>query len=518
MLIIKNAKLNTNDYLSSILIENEMIKKIDNKNNLSSKYNNIKTIDARGKTVLPGLNDSHLHIIQYAKQKQFLDLSKVKSIAEVVELGKSSINKNTEFIVGYNFNDNNLAEKRLFTKYDLDKISTDIPIVFYRTCLHICVINSKAIEVLNINKDTFIEGGNVDILNGEVLGILRENATSLASRFRSKELSVAEYKDLIISGIKDANKVGLTSLQSNDMSSNLAEAKKIYKAYIELDEEKKLNARINQQFTFETKESLDIVLNLFKYKSNSFKMGPLKLFIDGSLGGNTAALFENYKKDNQNGILVLTDDEFDFLLSYAKTNNLQVIVHAIGDRGIKIVIDGFNKYWQDNKNRNGIVHVQITSKELLEEFNQSKICALVQPIFINTDMFMVYDKVSETLANSSYAFNTLTNYTNTSLGSDAPVEDFNPFYGIYCAVTRKDLLGTREYIKEEALSLVNAIKGYTTSGAYMSFEENIKGEIKEGFLADLIIIDKDIYTIPLEDIKNINVITTIVGGRVVYEK
>lgn len=520
MLLVYNAKIWCKDNLQAILIENEKIIEINNSEVLLNKYKNVKLYNANGKRVIPGLNDSHLHLIGYAQLKKQLRLENARSITDVIALGKEYLKNNpsSKIIVGNLYNDNNFEEKRALEKTDLDKISKDIPIVFYRVCGHICSVNSRAIEVLKIDKNTFVEGGALDINNGELTGVIRENAMQVLDPLFDKEYTVEDYKELILEGISDANKVGLTSLQPNDISGS-EEADKIYQAYSILAKEGKLNARINHQITFGNVEDLDEFLSKVKFENDYLKIGPLKLFIDGSLGARTAAVEENYLNDNQNGILCLTIVQFSEFLNYAKTKSMPVIVHAIGDRGIRLVLEGFEKVNKGaNEDRNGIVHVQITSKELLQKFAELNICALVQPIFINTDMFMVYERVSKELADTSYAFKTLYHTTKTSFSSDAPVEDFNPFLGIYHAVTRKDLSQKHTYIEKEGVNVEEAIYAYTENGAYMSFEENKKGKIEVGQYADLIVIDKDIYDINPLEIKNIKVECTIVGGKIVYEK
>jgi len=521
MLLIINAKILGKDLLQGILIVNGKIKDIDSSDTLLSKYSNVKVYDAKAKRVIPGLNDSHLHLLGYAKLKKQLRLDKITSIEKVIDLGKKMIESNPSlsYLVGVLYNENNFSEKRILTRIDLDKISIDIPICFTRVCGHICTINSKAIDLLNLDPSINVSGGFLDTIDGKLTGVLRENAMNLIKPLDNNDYSVNAYKELIIEGIADANKVGLTSLQTNDISLEVIDEQMIIQAYIELAQEGRLNARINQQITFSDVDKLDIFLKLNNFKNDYLKLGPLKLFIDGSLGAKTAAVFADYINDNQNGIVCLTQKKLREFINYCTKMNLQVIIHAIGDRGISIVLDEFAKVNKGkNLNRNGIVHVQITSKELLARFEELQICALVQPIFINTDMFMVYDRVNEDLANTSYAFKTLYNNTKTSFGSDAPVESFNPFYGIYHAVTRKDLSGKYTYLAEEALSVEDAINAYTKDGAYMSFEENIKGKIEVGYFADLVILDQDPYTIDPHFIKDLCVECTIVGGKIVYEK
>lgn len=524
MLLFYNAKIYNLKKLQGILVENEKIKEINDSDFLVNKYNYIKKIDLKGKTVVPGFNDSHLHLLNYSFIKSDYYLNDKTSIEQIINEGIKYLDNNPKVVIGNRYHEKNLKENRLLTKHDLDQISKDIPIICYRVCGHIATVNSKVIELLNLSKETTIDGGDIDLdAAGNPTGVLRENALNLLVELVNRDYSVEKLKKLIMSGIEDCNKFGLTSLQTNDISGNLENAKKIFTAYKELDQENKLNARIYHQITFDTTNDLQEFIDFANYESNYLKVGPLKLFLDGSLGGKTAALYNNYLGENHNGMLCLTLEQLEDFIDYSTKINRQVIIHAIGDRAIDICLDKFakvnkkygNKY---NNIRHGIVHVQITSNEILEKFKETKVCALVQPIFINTDMKVIYDRVDKKLSATSYSFKTLYDITMTSFGSDAPVESFNPFYSIYNAVTRMDLEGKQIYNLDQKVNVEEAINAYTELGAYMSFEEKIKGKIAVGQLADFIVLDRDIYEILSEEIKNVNVDLTIVGGKVVYEK
>ena len=512
MLLIENAKIFGFKKLQGIFIANEYIKEINDSEVLKRKYKDSKRIDAQGKRVLPGFNDAHLHLLGYAKLKTNLCLDKAKSINEIIILGKKYLNENpkTTLLIASLYNDNNLLEKRLLTKDDLDLITKEIPIICYRVCGHVCSINSKAIEILNLSPGLKEVGYDIEIVDGKLNGILKDNAISLVSKLEN-DLSIAKYQELIIAGIKDANKYGITTLQVNDLTGDIETIKKILTAYNELATLGKLNARIIHQVTPETVEDLSIIYTLFK-NSNYLKLGALKLFLDGSLGANTAYLSKNYINTNHNGMLYLDSLTFSKYIEAAKKINLPIYTHAIGDRAILYAISHLRNY----NNRNAIIHAQVTTKEILEEFQKTKISTIVQPSFLHTDMHFVYDKLDQELISTSYAFKTLFNNTLTCFSSDSPVESLNPFLGIYHAVTRTDLEGRKIFNLHESMSVINAIKAYTENGAYLSFEENIKGKIQEGYLADLIIVDDDIYETKIENIKDIKVLYTITGGKIVY--
>lgn len=517
--LIYNAKVYTMDgFRKSLLIEDGIIKKIYNSDpNIND--NDIEKINAKGKLVLPGFNDSHLHLFHLGTSLQNIRLYDATSIDEVIEISKNFISRNTPIglVVAEGYNQDKFVEKRLLTKDDLDKISTDLPLLFRRVCGHIVTVNSKALELANITKDTKVDGGGIGFDQfGNLNGLISENAIELLETLYAP-LTIKETKKILKDAINYASSKGITSLQTNDI--NINNYRIIYQAYQELYNEGLLNIRVNHQVTF---NNLDDYLEFIKIVENNeyHKIGPLKLFIDGSLGAKTAYMINGYidEKDNH-GILCIEENNLIDLVKRASEIGLTVIIHAIGDYGIKTCLNVFRHVIKgDNNLRHGIVHAQITSKDLLEEIKELGIYIYSQPIFIDYDMSIVNLRVEKSLAKTSYAFKTLYDSTVLSIGTDCPVEDINPMHNIYCAVTRKNILGNNVYNKNEALSLDEAILGYTYKSAFMSFEENVKGLINEGYYADLVILDDDIFDLEVDKIKDVDIYMTLVGGKVTFCK
>ena len=241
--------------------------------------------------------------------------------------------------------------------------------------------------------------------------------------------------------------------------------------------------------------------------------------MDGSLGARTAALNDGYIADTSNfGVMCYTQNEIDALVKAANENEVSLVFHAIGDRAIADLLRAFEKTNKEgNPLRHGIIHLQITTNDILQEMAKKDICALVQPAFLNTDMEIIEKRVSEKLINSSYAYKTMVKTLKTSFGTDLPVEDINPFKGIYLAITRRNFQKTKIYNNDQFITVKEAIDAYTIGGSYMSFEEDKKGMLKKDYLADFIIIDKDIFTIDYEEIKDIRVIATYVDGKKVFD-
>ncbi|NLV77578.1 MAG: amidohydrolase [Tissierellia bacterium] len=502
---------------------------------LDFKNEETEVIDLGGKLVLPGFNDSHMHLLNYGNFLKNIDLTGVKSIEEIIQkvkdiLGEKNIEKG-QWIKGRGWNNDYFQGNNRFpNRYDLDKISTEHPIILTRACGHIAITNSKALELANITKDTKQSiGGEFDIdKNGEPLGIFRENAIELINNI-IPEPSVKELKDMLLVAIKKANVNGITSVQTDDFGViSYDNYEKIIKAYEELKKEGKLTLRVYEQCLFQEPNKLERFLGKgynTGYGDEFFKIGPLKLIADGSLGARTAALTRPYKDaPHTYGIPVFNQEELDNLVDIAHSKGMQVAIHAIGDKAMYMAFESIEKALDKNPKKDhrcGIVHCQITDKYLLNKFKELNVIAYIQPIFLDYDWKIAESRVGSELIKTSYNWKTLIdNKVNIACGSDCPVEDLNVMKGIYEAVTRKDLKGEPidGWMPEQRLTVQEAVYGYTVGGAYTSFEEDIKGTIEEGKLADMVVLSKNIYKIPHDEIKDIKVEMTIFNGQIVYRK
>lgn len=536
-LILINGKIHTMDkernIVEAIGINGDIIEKIGtNEEIMALKNNSTKIIDLEGKVVLPGFNDSHMHLLSYGYSLNRIDLGGAKSIEEINCIIKNIIEEKDmekgEWVNGRGWNqDYFIGEKRFPTRYDLDKISLEHPILIGRACGHIVIVNSKALELLNITKDTpQVDGGHFDLdENGEPLGIFRENALGLVYS-KLPNPTVDDIKHMMVRAIEDLNKNGVTSVGTDDFDAFPdVDYEKIILAYQELKEENKLKVRVYEQFLIQDKDRLQGFIDKgygSSWGDKFFKLGPLKLLVDGSLGARTAALTEDYSDDyNNKGITKLLQDELDIIVDLANQYNIQVAIHGIGDRAMYMALESIEKALDKNprdNHRHGIVHCQITDEELLNKFAELKIIAYIQPIFLDYDWKIVRSRVGENRERTSYNWKTMLDKNITiACGSDSPVETFNVMKGIYEAVTRKDLDGNPQggWLPEQKLTVDEAVYGYTMGGAYASFEENIKGSLEEGKLADMVVLSKDIFNMEEDSIKDVEVVATIFGGELV---
>ncbi|HSH35371.1 amidohydrolase [Schnuerera sp.] len=529
--ILKNGKIyvEKNNFQEALLIENGIIKQVgSNKEILNNDTD--KIIDLQGKTVLPGFNDSHMHLASIGAAMTSCDLNSAKSIDEIIILGRNFLKENEDLTAlygrGWNQDYFTTGDKRLLNRWDLDKISTEIPIVFDRVCGHVSVGNTKAIEILGINKSTFVDGGTIVLDNeGNPNGIFNENAVSLIQSV-IPEKSNKDKEEEFLKAANYALSVGITSVQSCDVSNK--EFKNMFNIIHNIYNNNKTKLRYGIQFNFQNIEDFkDYLETEFKeglYDEKFLSKGALKLFKDGSLGARTALMLKDYNDaPGIKGVAALTDEQLEDLCNLATENGIRVVTHAIGDGAVESVINAYEKTMKDGENslRHGIVHCQITSMKQLERIARLNIPIMYQPIFLDYDLKIVESRVGKELSSTSYAFNSLYKLgAPMSFGTDAPVEDCNPFPNIYCAVTRQGLDGNPVggFFPKEKMEIQDVIDVYTIGSAFNEFKESFKGRLKPGYVADLIVLDKNIFTIEQSFIKDIKVEKTMVDGEFVFER
>lgn len=492
-------------------------------------------IDLNGHFVCPGFNDSHMHVLGFGKLlKQAILADHTSSLEDVINYMKAfegTPNDTGLWLLGRGWNQDYFTDvNRMPNRYDLDFVSTGRPICITRACGHCLVVNSKALEILGITEETKSpEGGAIGIEDGKLDGRFYDNAMDMvmdAFPVPDKE----DVKQMLRASCKKLNSYGVTSSQSDDYSMfrNLS-WKTVNEAYHELEEAGELTVRVYEQSNFTTVEDLKAFIdagNKTGTGSDYFKIGPLKMLGDGALGARTAFLSKPYEDDPSTcGIPVFTKQQFEDMIGFANVNEMQVAVHAIGDACLDWVLGAMEKALRENPredHRHGIVHCQITRPDQLEKIKELNLHIYAQSIFLDYDIKMVKERVGEELASTSYSWKTLMkNGISVSNGSDCPVEFPDELAGIQCAVTRKplqDMEGKLVYLPEEAFTVQEAIDSFTEKSAESSFEEAIKGKIQKGMLADFVILEKNPFEIDANEIKDIGVLATYVGGKKVYEK
>lgn len=499
------------------------------------KNESFDEVDLKGYFVMPGFNDSHMHFIYYSRGLQNVNLTGVRSIEEIKERIKRKLNKREygdySWLEGEGWNQDYFTdEKRFPNRFDLDSVTGDVPALFVRACMHVGVLNSAALKLLGLNKEKAEEYGDLieTMPDGEPNGVIKEDLLYIV-KTKISNINLETLKNIIEEAQNFALAQGITSIQTDDIAYTTdRDYELLFQAFKELDEEDRLKIRIGEQCMISDpallKEFFEKGYNQ-GYGNNRYRVNCIKIFSDGSLGARTAALKAPYNDaPDTKGILIYTQDEINELVLISHMNNCPVAIHAIGDRGMEMslnAIENAQKKYPANKLRHGIVHCQITDEKLLNRMKELNVIAFVQPIFIDYDMKIVYDRVGNALAETSYTWKTMIDKAiHVSFGTDCPVERFDTMPNIYSAVARKNITGDEKkvYLPNQKLTMDEALKAYTIQGAYASGEEHIKGSITVGKLADFILLDKDLYNLADdEEILNTKVIETYVDGQSVYK-
>lgn len=469
-------------------------------------------VHARNMTIIPGLNDCHVHMTGFGQSLQTLELRDVKSISELQAKLRKHADDNPEmnWILGGRWDQEKFAEKRYPNRYDLDAVVSDRPIFLIRVCGHIGVANSKALQIAGITKETIIQGGkaNTDTETGEPSGLLEENALGLVWKAIPKR-SPKELKQACILACKKAVEAGLTCVHW--IVGSTEEIGTIYKLY----STGRLPLRVYLGIPIDFLDSLTSLRLPSGFGNDMVKIGFVKILADGSLGGHTAALEKPYSdRPDTCGIMLYNEKELDRLILKSHKAGLQLAVHAIGDHAVEVVLNAFEntlKKHPSKNHRHRIEHCSVLSPRLIRRLKQLGLVASVQPHFVASD-FWVVDRVGQNRARWVYPFKTLMHEGISVIsGSDCPVEPVSPILGIWAAVARRGF-------PEEGLTIEEALKTYTLNAAYASFDENKRGTIEAGKLADLTILSGSLFDIPSDDMKLIRVDMTIVGGRIVYAR
>ena len=531
-MVIYNAKayLERGRFAQALLIQDGIIRAVgSNEGILAAAPDTAQRLDAGGRTIVPGFNDCHQHLQMVGELLGSIQLLGADSIGEVKRRVRAFIKANRPapgtVLHGMGWNQDYFGdEHRLLTRRDLDEVCSEYPLILERACGHILTANTAAMKRAGITESTApAEGGAIDRdENGRLTGIFRENACQQVLCIRpprTAETVAAQLRR----AMDHAAACGVTSVQTMDLRP--ADWRITLKAYEMV--QRRPTLRVYHQCNFMTPAEYQAFLDA-GYRTGMgdafHRIGPLKLFVDGSLGARTAVMRQPYRDEpGTRGIATLSQEEFNELVQMAVQNGCQVVTHAIGDGAIEQVLNGYDAVCRNGENplRLGVVHCQITDRPLLERFVKNHILALVQPIFLHYDMTVVEDRVGRELASTSYAFETMRRLgIRTSFGTDSPVEDMNPIDNLYCAVTRKNLNGgpTTGFYPQECMDICDAVDAYTAESAYVSFEENVKGRIRPGYYADLVVLSEDIFTLAPDDLRKTKVDATLVDGRFVYQR
>ncbi len=528
-MIFLNGKVITMDdafpSADAVTVKNGVIQYVgDHPGALSFLNEDTEVIDLDGKTLMPGFIESHIHPSIFGLTLLEVDCkpTTTPSIPHLLQKVDAQAAKTPkgEWIKGWGWDDSKLAEKRNPTRWELDEIAPDYPVLLKRSCAHMAVVNTKALELSGITEDTpNPTGGNIERdENGRLTGLLQEKAQGLladpkyelADMIRGMELAQEYFAQLGITTVHDM------ATQTSDLQ--------LYQYLLQKDA-LKVRVRpwiwaIDQNgFDGSMEEVLKVGLRS-GFGNDMLKIQGLKFMLDGSVGGKTAAVTEPFLGTQETGILYNDTDEIFPLMKKGIESGLRIAIHAIGDRAIEVALSAFEKINETNEvagMRNRIEHCALPTRNHLSRMKELELIAASSIGFLFHIGDNYLNKLGKERMKDLLPHKSFKEFGIIAPGnSDSPVTDVNPWMGIYGAVTRKSSSG-QVLDESQNISVWDALKAYTTDAAYSSFEEETIGVIKPKAKADLIVTSGDPMHVDVEKLKDIKVEKTFLEGKMIHE-
>ncbi|SHJ59928.1 amidohydrolase [Aquimarina spongiae] len=518
-LVVTNANVYTVDESASkaqaFAIKDGKFVAVGSTEEILYTYTSTKTVDAAGKTILPGLIDAHCHFYGLGMQQQKVDLVGTKSYDEVLDrIVSFQKQKNVSFITGRGWDQNDWEVQEFPTKEKLDSLFPDTPVAVRRVDGHAMLVNQKALNMAGITEATKVPGGEVILKDGKPTGVLVDTPMKMVDKVVPKP-TVAEQ----VQALKDAEKInfkfGLTTVDDAGLSPEVISI---------IDSLQKAGELKIRMYTMVSNvpEYVDYYLKNGVHKTDRLNVSSFKVYADGALGSRGAVLKLPYSdKHDHHGAMVIGVEDFKALAKRLADSPFQMNTHAIGDSANAVVMKTYyNELKGKSDRRWRVEHAQVVAPEEFEILNNNLVMS-VQPTHATSDMYWADERLGEERIKGAYAYKKLLEKTGTiALGTDYPVENVSPFYTFYAAVARKDLKQYPEggFQKEDALTREETLKGMTLWAAYSNFEENEKGSITKGKFADFVILEENIMEVEEDKIPNIEVKATYLNGEEVYSK
>ncbi|MDR2206953.1 MAG: amidohydrolase [Flavobacteriaceae bacterium] len=516
--IFHHAKIYTVDKRFStaeaMAISGGKIVEIGSDEKILKKYTSQNIQNLEGKFVYPGFIDAHCHFTGFALDRWKLELWGTKSWAEILEkLENYSKTAPFEWLYGRSWDQNDWEIKEFPNKTELDRRFPNRPVYLKRIDGHAAIANQKALDLAGISENTKISGGEIEIKNGKLTGILLDNAMDLVEKILPK-ISENQAIDFINETQKECLSYGLTSLHecgiSEEMFSILEDSQNRNLLKI------KIFALLNDE-----PESYESWISKGRFTHGKITFGGYKVLSDGALGSRGACLLQDYSdKKDWKGFLLRDENFLKNLSNRLIKSNLQMCTHAIGDSANRKILDLYAEVLKGKNDRRWrIEHAQVLNKNDFDKFGKFSIIPSVQPTHATSDMYWAESRLGKERLKYAYAYRDLLKQNGWfPLGTDFPVEEINPIKTFYAAVFRKDAAHFPEhgFQTENALTREQALRGMTIWAAKASFDENEKGSLEKGKSADFIVLDQDLMQTSEDKILEIKVLQTWIDGEKVY--
>jgi predicted amidohydrolase YtcJ len=511
----------------------------DDLRDLIGTHTRVHNLD--GRTVVPGFHDAHCHILELGFNLSEADTRAATSISEVARIISEFAQraKSDDWIRGFGYNQNKLAARRHPTRYDLDAASPVHPVFLSHVSGHMAVVNSRALALAHISRDMpDPEGGVIERdAEGEPTGLLKETAQELVRQVMPPYSFDAAKRALAAAGRYMAA-MGITSAQDAWSGWIVPEEFRAYQEVVGANHparsrsEAKMQSKNSPSLPQRVRlmpdvESLSVRGERFAFGfglrtgfgTERLKLGAIKIFLDGSLIGRTAALNEPYANDpTTRGFLVKREEKIREQVRRAHQGGWQVAMHAIGDYAIQVALDTIETVMGRGaaRFRPRIEHCGILRRDLIERIRQMGVVVVTQPQFIAELGDGFREAIGEARLQLAYPFASL-HGLHVAFSSDQPVVNGAPLLGIQAAVTERTDSGAA-YVPAEAITVEEALRNYTLGAAYSAFEESENGSLAPGKWADFVVLSQDLLKTPPEELSKVDVLQTIIGGEIVYEK